>query len=195
MRRATLVKRTFIKSRAEHTWSNFRSRLNNIITNQAAAQRIGAQSDTSTSLIEEYPKATKSVDKMYKKTKQKLTHFSKINEKIFDRNRHRKLTREENCLESEYKFESDSEHLTSSGATCSESIKSSTVSSSVGQRDKMNGSVLKLSASPSTIDINSHGGTSDHEAVKGEFNTLKSAFRRSKYLVTEVINNFHLFYS
>ncbi|XP_044726706.1 uncharacterized protein LOC123290551 [Chrysoperla carnea] len=179
-----LVKRTFLRNRAEHTWTNFRTRLNNIITNQAAAQRVGAQSDTATSLIDEYPKAAKSVDKMYKKTKKKLTNLSKINGKLFDKKRLANKKSNSDCggdSETGSKLESDcSERLHFSENTFDSN---STVSESIfpGPHSNFGDSRFIITLKKDSVSL------SDNE--NKDFSTLKSAFRRSKYL-TEGQNGF-----
>lgn len=166
LRRATLLRKP--KAKAVDTWMNIRSKFNNMITEHAAQQRVGA--------IDNRDKIAINIQEVYNSSRDKCKKVLKSTGRIFKRNQ---------------------ENIDPNSDTSSQIIKNHAFFANLKASDieyklnYTNNSEEVNKSEPETPDSNKSKvlsrSTSDEKKEEFDFNTIKSAFRRSKLITsTEV---------
>lgn len=166
LRRATLLRKP--KAKAVDTWMNLRSKFNNMISEHAAQQRVGA--------IDNKEKLSVNIQEVYNNSRDRCKKVLKSTGKMFKRNQ---------------------ENIDPNSDTSSQIIKNHAFFANLKASDieyKLNYS--NNSDEPSISETNSPDSnktkvlsrsTSDEKKEEFDFSTIKSAFRRSKLITsTEV---------
>lgn len=166
LRRATLLRKP--KAKAVDTWMNIRSKFNNMITEHAVQQRVGA--------IDNRDKIAINIQEVYNSSRDKCKKVLKSTGRIFKRNQ---------------------ENIDPNSDTSSQIIKNHAFFANLKASDieyklnYTNNSEEVNKSEPETPDSNKSKvlsrSTSDEKKEEFDFNTIKSAFRRSKLITsTEV---------
>lgn len=145
IRRATLLRRPHMRSKAQDTWSNLRSKVSNIIQTHSAAQRVGANSSGEKIL---------NLEEFYKTSRTKCRKIYSNTSKIF-------------------KNKKDQENINPNDNS-SQIVKNDAFFAKVDEDSEISSSVMDS-------EISDRFGS---RMLDSDFDigTLKSAFRRSKYI-------------
>lgn len=166
LRRVTLLRKP--KAKAVDTWINIRSKLNNMMTEHSAQQKVGA--------YENKEKLSINIQEVYNNSRDKCKRVLKSTGKIFRRNQ---------------------ENIDPNSDTSSQIIKNHAFFANLKASDieyklnYSNNSDEPNKSEPSSPDSNKlkvlSRSTSDEKKEEFDFSTIKSAFRRSKLITsTEV---------
>lgn len=173
IRRATLLRRP--KTKAVDTWVNIRTKVSNILSEHAAQQKVGA--------FENKDKIALNIEEVYKSSKDKCKRVLKSTGKMFSRNKENSDTDGDSSSQiiRNHAFfakvkASDIEYkLNYTNGDCDNSAKT------VDEVSDKNESPISSNREPSF----SHSA-SEEKKEEFDFGTIKSAFRRSRMMSTEV---------
>lgn len=153
---------TFLRKprKAVDTWNHFRSKFNNIMAEQAAQQRVGA--------YEEKEKVAINFEGMYKNSKTKCKNAFKNTTKMFKR-------QQDSSLDSD----TSSQIVKNDAFFAKVPITPNDIEYKFNYNSELQDNKVACDSSATSADV-------EEEKREFDFSTIKSAFRRSKYMAAEV---------
>lgn len=175
LRRATLLRKP--KAKAVDTWVTLRTKFNSIISEHASQQRVGAYDDKD--------KLSINIEEVYKSSKDKCKKVLKSTGKIFNKNRKNQENVDPNN-------DTSSQIVRNNAFFAKVDLKASDIEYKLNYNKEDDAKSEKKETEPESPASNSQKSfsrsVSDEKREEFDFNTIKSAFRRSR-VIPEVSEN------